>query len=251
MVKRSTRLGIAFFSLVMVGIVIIQYCWMRSVQDNKLGAFRNLALSVIVGIDEKFPATGLWHELSDTAIDAILYKSFSSKRLGDIHFEYCIGSDNNRITSHGFTQKMAADPANLILYWPLRPNDQPKSPDVLLTVVIPAWEKLALKDMGRIYAMCTILTLMVITVFCYALILDKRRAQLSNENRTDLVLRLTQQLENPLSSMSVALEALANDKVIYNPEKRQFYQEIINTESKHMSEHVKKIFEQQITGKMQ
>jgi len=47
--------------------------------------------------------------------------------------------------------------------------------------------------------------------------------------------------------MSVALEALANDKVIYNPEKRQFYQEIINSESKHMSERVKKIFEQKRT----
>lgn len=247
MVKRSTRLGIAFFSLVIVGFIVVQYCWMRTLQDNKLRDFRTRASSAIAGTVGKLPSTGSWHEWSDTDIRAILSKSFSSTGLGNIHFEYSIDSVGNRLSSHGFTQKVATDPVNLILYHPLLPNDQPMSQDVLLIVVIPAWEKIALKDMGRIFAICALLTIMVITVFCYALILDKRRAQLSNENRTDLVLRLTQQLEDPLSSMSVALEALANDKVIYNPEKRQFYQEIINSESKHMSEHIKKIFEQQIT----
>ncbi|HMI64371.1 MAG TPA: histidine kinase dimerization/phospho-acceptor domain-containing protein [Puia sp.] len=250
MVKRSTRLGIAIFSLVIVGFVVVQYCWIRSLQDTRLRAFRIRTLSALASIQEKIPLTGSWNEWSDTAIGATLFKSFSSMGLGDIHFEYSIGSGHNRLTSHGFTQKMTTDPENLILYRPLLRNDQPMPPDVLLTMVIPAWKKLALKGMGRIFAMCALLTIMVITVFCYALILDKRREQLSDDNRTDLVLRLTQELENPLSSMSVALEALANDKVIHNSEKRQFYQEIINSESKHMSEYVKKIFEQQNTGKM-
>jgi signal transduction histidine kinase len=232
-----------------VGFVVVQYCWIRSLQDTRVRAFRTRTLSALARIDEKIPLTGSWHEWSDTAIGAILYKSFSSMGLGDIHFEYSIGSGHNRLTSHGFTQKMATDPANLILYRPLLRNDQSMPRVVRLTVMIPAWKKLALKDMGRIFAMCSLLTTMVITVFCYALILDKRREQFSNDNRTDLVFRLTQELENPLSSMSVALEALANDKVIYNSEKRQFYQEIINAESKHMNEHVKKIFEQQNTGK--
>src|SRR5882757_5113427 len=97
MVKRSTRLGIAFFSLVIVGFIVVQYCWMRTLQDNKLRDFRTRALSAIVSIEGKFPSTGSWHEWSDTAIGTILYKSFSSMGLRDIHFEYSIGSGNNSL----------------------------------------------------------------------------------------------------------------------------------------------------------
>jgi hypothetical protein len=250
MENKSTRLGVAFFSLVLVGFVVVQYCWMNSLQDNKLRDFRTRTISAIAGIEEKIQLTESRHGWSETAIGAILYQSFSSMGLGDIHFEYSIGSGDNRLASHGFAQKITTDSANLILYRQLLPSDIHMPPDALLTVVIPAWKKLALKDMGWIFTLCQLLTIMVITVFCSALILGKRREQLYNDNRTDIVLRLTQQLEIPLSSMSVALEALANDKVIYNSEKRQFYQEIINAESKHMNEHVKKIFEQRNTGKM-
>ena len=165
MVKKSTRLGIAFFSLALVGFVIVQYCWINSLQNNKLRDFRIRTTSAIAGIEGKIPLTGSWHKWSDTAIGAILYKSFSSMGLGDIHFEYSIGSGDNRLASHGFTQKMTTDPTNLILYRPLLRNDQPMPPDVLLIVVIPAWKKLALKDMVRIFAMCALLTIMVITVF--------------------------------------------------------------------------------------
>jgi hypothetical protein len=250
MVKKSTPLGLAFFSLVLAGFVVVQYCWIKSLEDDKLRDFRNHTLSAIAGIKEKIPPTGSVNERSDTAILTILYQLFSSIGLDDIHFEYFISSSNNRLASHGFTQKMATDSANLILYHPLLPNDQHVPSDALLTVVIPAWKKIALKDMGWIFAICGLLTIMVISVFCYALILHKRRGRLYNDNKTDIVLRLTQQLEIPLNSMSVALEALANDKVIYNPEKRQFYQEIINAESKHMNEYIKGIFEQQNNGKI-
>ena len=245
MVKRSTRHGIAIFSLVIVGIVFVQYCWIRSLQETRLQAFRTRTISALAGIEGKTPLTGSWHEWSNNAIGARLYQSFSSMGLGEIHFEYSIGSGHNRLTSHGFNQQMATNTANLSLYRPLLRNDQPLPSNALLTVVIPAWEKLALKDMGLIFAICALLTIMVITVLGYALVLDMRREQLSNDSTTNLVFRLTQKLENPLSSMSVALEALADDKVIYNPEKRQFYQEIISAESKHMSDQVKKIFEQQ------
>jgi len=61
--------------------------------------------------------------------------------LRDIHFEYSIGSVITVLLPMVSLKKMATDPANLILYRPLPPNDQPVSPDVLLIVVIPAWEK--------------------------------------------------------------------------------------------------------------
>jgi hypothetical protein len=107
-------------------------------------------------------------------------------------------------------------------------SDSQNTQGVVLTVVIRNWKQFALEGMGRIFAMCLGLTIMVIAVFCYALTLNKRKQQLYYYNRTDIVLDLVQQLEIPLSTMSVAVEALGNDKVMYNSEKRHFFKQAIN-----------------------
>lgn len=242
MVKKSTRLGIAFFSLALAGIIFIQYCWIKSLQEDKLRDFRSRAISAIARTNEKIQPTAPWNKWSDTAIAALLRQSFSSVGLSDMRFEFSIDSGDNRLASHGFTQQMTTDSNNLILCYHLSPDDMPRGS--LLTVVIPAWKKFVLKDMGWVFAMCGLLTIMVIVVFWCALILNRRRRQYCYDNRTDDIVRhLVQQLETPLSTMSVAVEALGNDKVMYNSEKRHFFQQAINEESKRMNEQVKKIFE--------
>ena len=77
MVKKSTPLGLAFFSLVLAGFVVVQYCWMKSLQYDKLRAFKTRTSSAIAGIKEKIPPTGSVNERSDTAILTILYQLFS------------------------------------------------------------------------------------------------------------------------------------------------------------------------------
>ncbi|MBS1662241.1 MAG: hypothetical protein JST68_14445 [Bacteroidetes bacterium] len=54
---------------------------------------------------------------------------------------------------------------------------------------------------------------------------------------------MIQQLETPLSTMSVAAEALGNEKVMHNSEKRRFFQQAIDEENKRMTEQVKKILQ--------
>ena len=242
MVKKSTRPGIAFFSLALAGIIVIQYCWIKSLQEDKFRDFRSRTISAIASTNEKNLPAAPWHKGSDTAIAAILRQSFSSMGLSDIPFEFSIGSDDNRLASRGFTQEITTDSANFILCYQLSGDGQHMHGS-RLTVAIPAWKKFAQKDMSWIFGMCGVLSIMVIAVFCCALILDRRRRQLHYDNRADIISHLMQQLEIPLSTMSVAIEALQNDKVIYNSEKRQFYQEIINAENARLNERVNKIFE--------
>lgn len=242
MLKRSTRLNLVFFSLVLAGFVLIQYCWVKSLQDDKLREFRSRAIRAIIGASKKSPLNDFWHELSDTRIAAILAQSFSAMGLDDIRVEFSIDSGHDQRRSRGFTQKTTADAGNLVLSYQLRPDSQ--KTDARLTVVIPAWKQIALKDMQWVFAICGLLTIMVGAVFWCALILNRRRRQYCYDNRTDMMRHLMQQLEIPLSTLSVAVEALANEKVRCNAEKRRFFQQVIDEESERMNERVRKVFEQ-------
>jgi len=184
------------------------------------------------------------HELNAPAIANTLSQSFSSEGLGNIQFEFSIGSGDNRLASHGFTQKLIDDSRNLTLYYELQgTGDNITDAPTRLTVVIPGWEKYALKNMVWIIAASGFLTIMVIVIFCCAFILVERKRQLFYDNRTDIMRNLMQQLETPLSTMSVAVEALRNRKVMNNSEKRNYYQQIIREESERMNEKVKKVLE--------
>jgi hypothetical protein len=242
MVKKSPRLVITFFSLALAVFVVIQYCWIKSLQDGKLRSFRSRTISAITRANENILPATPGHKWSDTAIAAVLFQSFSSVGLGGIRFEFSTGPGDNHLASYGVTQVSTINSADLILYHPLRPDSQ-NTQGAVLTVVIRNWKRFALEGMGRIFAMCLGLTIMVIAVFCYALILNKSKQQLYWYNRADIVLDLVQQLEIPLSTMSVAVEALGNDKVMYHSEKRRFFQQAINEESRRMNEGVKKVFE--------
>ena len=172
----------------------------------------------------------------------MLRQSFSPTGLGRIRFEYSIDSGNNHLASHGFTQKIIDDPGNLLLYYELQGNGKEITPHAharRLTLVIPDWEKYAVKDMIWIIAASCFLTVMIGTIFCCSSILGERRQQLFYDNRTDNIKNLIQRLETPLSTISVAVEALR--KVMHNSEKRNYYQQIISEESERINENVNKI----------
>jgi len=242
MEKKSTRLRIAFFSIILAGFIIIQFSWMKSLQNDKLRSFRSRTVSAIASGGILFNKS--LHELNAPAIASTLSQSFSSKGLGNIQFEFSIGSGNNHLTSHGFSQNLIDDSRNLTLYYELQGtgNNITDAPE-RLTVIIPGWEKYALRNMAWIIAASGLLSIMVIVIFYCAFIVGEQRRQLFYDNRTDIMRNLMQQLETPLSTMSVAVEALRNRKVMNNSEKRNYYQQIIREESERMNEKVKKILE--------
>jgi len=234
--KRSTLPRIAFFSIILAGFILIQYSWIKSLQNDKLQKFRSRIISAIA--NEKLPRYKTLHELNATIIANVLSQSFSAAGLGNVQLEFSIDPGDNHLTSHGFI-KTIDDPGSLILYY-----EFPDAP-TRLTMIIPGWEKYVLNDMVWIFAASWFLTIMITAIFCYATFLNGRRRQLFYDNKTDLIRNLIQQLETPLSTISVAVEALRNRKVMHNSEKRNYYQQIISEESKRINEKVKIILEDQ------
>jgi two-component system phosphate regulon sensor histidine kinase PhoR len=158
-----------------------------------------------------------------------------------MRFEFSIGSGNKQLASRGFTKKLTDDPGILVFYYVFPKNGKKSLSTDLLTVVIPVWKKFAFKEIDWLIAASVFLTIMIAAIFCYFAIWGEWRQQLFYDKRSVVIKNMIQQLETPLSTVSVAAEALRNAQVMLNAEKTNYYQQVINEQNKRMNEHVEKI----------
>ena len=232
--KKSTRLKIAFFGLFLIGFIVIQYSWVRSIYKEKLQALNALIVSGINDAGRKIPFSKSRHELTNADITTMLHQSLFAQGLDNIRFEFSIISNDHQLASRGFHQKLTANSSNLIFHYLFPQNND------VLTVVVPFAKKLVWKEMVWIIAASLFLTIMIIAIYCYAFILGEWRQQLFYDARTNVIKNMMKQLETPLSTVSVAAEALRNDQVMHDSRKINYYQQIINEENQRMNEEVKK-----------
>lgn len=226
--KRSTQLKIVFFGLLLVGFVVIQYKWVQSLQKDKMEVFRQRVLDGIENAMQGTLSRSSLYKMKDTAIAGSLRRSFLAKGLGSIPFEFSIGNREPVNSSH-------------LLFQYVSPfGGKSYSADSSLTVVIPFWKKHALQGMNWIIASSVLLTILLLVIFCSAFLLGDPNQELFYDRRTLLIRKMMQQLEVPLSTVSVAAEALRNARVANDSGKINYYQQVINEENKRMNEQVER-----------
>lgn len=226
---KSTRLKIGFFGLLLAALIGIQYSWVMHLQKNKLQQFRTRMISAISATSQD----ASFHELADTAIANTFRRSFSNQGLGNVPFEYALAMHNKHFASAGY-MKNGNKSSNLVLHYELRHTGE------MVTIVVPFWKRIALKELAWIIVASVLLTAIIASIF-YSATYFARRGRLSvYDNRTKLVKNMMQQLEAPLSAMSVATEALRNAKVMHDEVKINYYQKIITEENQRMNEQVEK-----------
>ena len=238
--RKSTRLKIVFFGLLLVGFIGIQYSWVRSIEKNKLQQFRSRMIMGLEGVARDQPFASTVRGLADTAISSLLRRSFLSKGLGNVRFEYAIALGDKQLTSPGFHTKQTDTANNLVLHYVLQRTGQRQAPDELMTVVVPLWKKFALRKMGWTILASVLLTIMISAVFCSASFFAWRKQQTLYDSRSKLIQNMMQQLEAPLSTVSLAADALRNTKVMHDPGKVDYYQQILTQESQRMNEQVER-----------
>lgn len=240
MANNSTRFKFAFVGCILAGILFIQYSWVNLVRKEKLESVRFQLVKSIEHVVDKItldePAPGV----ERTILDKLLRQSFSQRGLGHVPFEFSLQSSRYPVASAGFNSKLAANPNNLTLQYVIGQPAPAHATEDLLILVVPSWRKMAMNDTTWIMLGSILLTLMIGGIFYGTYIWVSRRQQLYN-NRTADIERMIQQLETPLSTVSVAAQALGDAKVLNDTDKITYYQQIINKEVKRMNEEVNKL----------
>jgi two-component system phosphate regulon sensor histidine kinase PhoR len=181
-----------------------------------------------------------------------LHKAFSAQGLKDVKFEFAITSNVNllsyEIKSRAFLNQVAdtASDRNLVLYYLFQPASgsdlENLVPEEIMTVIVPNVKKVVLNDMRWMIVGAVFFTLMIITAFYITVNALLRQKKLS-EIKNDFINNMTHEFKTPLATISLAVDALRNDKVAQDREKMNYFSSIIKEENKRMNKHVETILQ--------
>ncbi|HRO44191.1 MAG TPA: HAMP domain-containing sensor histidine kinase [Flavipsychrobacter sp.] len=99
-----------------------------------------------------------------------------------------------------------------------------------------------IRQMGWIIVASIIFTIIIISAFALTVRQMFTQKKLS-EIKSDFINNMTHELKTPLATISLAIDALTNEKVIHDTEKIRYYCSMIKDENKRMNKQVEKILQ--------
>lgn len=116
-----------------------------------------------------------------------------------------------------------------------------------LMIVMPADDSIA-KQLGIMISGGVLFTMIIITAFALTIRTLLNQKKLS-EIKSDFINNMTHELKTPLATISLAIDAIRNEKVMSKPEKIQYFSGIIKEENKRMNKQVESILQSALLEK--
>jgi two-component system phosphate regulon sensor histidine kinase PhoR len=183
-----------------------------------------------------------------------LRKGFERHGLRNTHFEFAIVSASNNfgyeLQSGQFEskyEKALEDSTNNLIYY-LNVNalegseTETLSPNETLIVVISDFNEFVFKALGWLIAGAILFTLIILAAFYITLQTLLRQKKLS-EIKSDFINNMTHELKTPLATISLAVDAIRNPKVMSDQTKLEYFSSIIKDENKRMNKQVETILQ--------
>jgi two-component system phosphate regulon sensor histidine kinase PhoR len=174
-------------------------------------------------------------------------------RLEDTPFEFGLASFSLRSNAVGQLErnsrnfaKVFQDSVNNYISPPqliITPSGSPAenlSPDETFIVVIPNFKKLVYKSLSWSIIMAVFFTIVIITAF-YLTVRTMLRQKKLSEIKNDFINNMTHEFKTPIATISLAVDALRNEKVMSDREKMGYFNSIIKEENQRMNRQVETI----------
>jgi len=124
------------------------------------------------------------------------------------------------------------------------------SSDEVLIVFVPDYKDIVLKSLSWNIATAIIFTIIIITAF-YLTIRTMLRQKKMSEIKNDFINNMTHEFKTPLATISLAVDALKNEKVMSNPDKMTYFSSIIKEENQRMNRQVETILKAALMEKQE
>jgi two-component system, OmpR family, phosphate regulon sensor histidine kinase PhoR len=278
--KKILPVIILLLSLSLVGIVFIQLSWFQSMMQNKEEELQRKVVDAmnVVGqelMEQKgtipslknsrpkpfsWPSDQLLMELmkpstiaekfTEFEINEKLQNAFKSQGLKDTKFEFAITSNVNfftyEIKSKNFMKVVDDTTHNWRYVYLLQPpsgsNMEGLTPEETLMVIMPNYKNFLLRQMRWMIGGSVVFTLIIIAAFLITLTTLLRQKKLS-EIKNDFINNMTHEFKTPIATISLAVDALKNEKVIQDVAKRDYFSGIIKEENRRMNKQVETILQ--------
>jgi len=270
--------------LSLLGLIFFQFLWIKGALESQEQKFNeHLALATFQVsqdlVQEKgnlmplikknpsvFPSERLQMEFfaptiaqkfSKDEIRQIIHKAFDKQGLQKVPFEFSISSTSligEELVSENF-YKMQVDTINniekaIFLESPGGSNSEGISPQEILVILIPHVKSFIWGSMTWLIIGAVVFTIIIMCAFFLTVRALVKQKKLS-EIKSDFINNMTHEFKTPLATISLAVDALKNDKVFGNKEKMSYFTGIIKEENKRMNKQVETILQAALLDKQE
>lgn len=258
------------------GIILFQILWIHGAVETEELKFKEHVINAtslasqnlteekgnLLPIPHKdqllFPSEKLQSELfrpsisrkySVEEINQIIRKSFDKSNLKKVPFEFAITSFSlvgEDLMSKNF-YRLDKDTVNNIkqvipLQSPSGSLSEGIAEDEYLVILVPHVKSFIWRSMTWFIIGATLFTLIIITAFFVTVKALLKQKKLS-EIKSDFINNMTHEFKTPLATISLAVDAIKNEKVINNRQKMDYFTGIIKEENKRMNKQVETILQ--------
>ncbi len=259
--KRIFPVIVVLISLSVIGILFIQMSWIYNQIQLKHDEFERGVENSLNQIRVSVQGTFMYKMGVVTANDEsrdkylkdnfTLLNGFSNDEVGEIinknlkqnnvkyPFEFCVVNIFNNIIfqSDGFQ----VTEMNMDHTVQLSPKGSTRSKETLY-IAIHENRNQVIGEMWWMIAASIVFTCIIILAFFVTVRTLFNQKKLS-EIKSDFINNMTHELKTPLATISLAIDALTNEKVIHDADKVKLYSSMIKEENKRMNKQVEKILQ--------
>ena len=187
----------------------------------------------------------------------IIKESLASNDLKDVKFEFAVTDDQitgDQIDTENFMSVYQDSGNNVMHIIQLVPesgsNLENLVPQESLVVIVPHQNTIVLKEITWFIVGSVIFTLIIIAAFFLTLrtlLIQKKLGEI----KSDFINNMTHEFKTPLATISLAVDALKNEKVVGDKEKTSYFTGIIKEENKRMNKQVETILQAALLDKQE
>jgi len=266
----------------LLGLIFFQYMWIKSAKDIKdnqvednivhaqyyaatiLTQERNSLMPLTRKSDLLFPGDKLQMQyfkpsvikrFSKDEIADIIRMGFNKYNLKDYPFEFNVSVNSingDQVYSPDFYKYYLDSNNNLNHVLPLEPASgssfENMGNEEFLSIIVPHQKGLIWREMIWFILGAILFTIIITTAFFITVRTLLKQKKLS-EIKSDFINNMTHEFKTPLATISLAVDALKNEKVIGDKEKSSYFTGIIKEENKRMNKQVETILQAALLDK--
>ena len=266
--------------LSIIGLIFFQYLWIKQMHADKEHQFEE-HLSIVTAtagmelVDAKgnlspfdnkktndlsplsgFPLT-ITHKFSRDEIRNKIKNAFEIHDLKETPFEFAVTPTSmigEQVESDNFARLYQDTVNNMSIVYPLvSPSgsiSEGVSPEELLVIIVPDLKNIVWRQMSWMVAGSVLFTILIFAAFFITLKALLKQKKLS-EIKSDFINNMTHEFKTPLATISLAVDALKNEKVMQDRTKTEYFSGIIKEENKRMNKQVETILQAAMLDKQQ
>lgn len=280
--KKIFPIIIVLISLSLLGLIYFQFIWLTTAKETKEKQLKeniffaaNEAAEQLMNEKSNFKSfnkqteklilnekkrleifrPSVMQRFSKDEIQAIIRNSMDKHFLKGISFEFAV-SDNSitgdQVQSDQFFKYYLDSVNNTNFAIPLQPAPGSEfenlTDEEYLVIIVPNQEDIVFREIIW-FIIGTILFSIIITTAFFITIKALLNQKKLSEIKSDFINNMTHEFKTPIATISLAVDALKNEKVINDKEKTAYFTNIIKEENKRMNKQVEAILQAALLDK--